>query len=395
MEVVKSFRIPVEAPLDLLESYLEVKRKALEAILSHVKFNGKAHLEFRSGGRKGLRDELLRDWKYSKHYVDSAINSVIGLVKGWIVLRNRGRAKGPPKVTRKTAYIKNTLFSFKEGVLKVSIEPGRRYLEVDLARYSWVPGDFERLGGLILTEKALIITVKKEVEPEAEKWASFDVNLTNITALIDEGVKRYDLKGLYHIHRVYEAKRRRVQRLSKLRPKASKRLLQKYSSREGNRAKDFMQKLTTEIAGKLKGSRSGAVMERLKGIKHNILKGSRRRNGRLSKWNARTFQSMLEYKLNWMGLPVKYVDARNTSKTCPLCSGSMASYEGRLMRCGRCGLIMDRDVIAVLNLQMRGAGFPQRALNEIIEREEPSRDNLLPISTQLRTRGMHNHAQIL
>jgi putative transposase len=381
MEVVKSYRIPVEAPLDLLESYLEVKKKALEAILSHVKFNGKAHLEFRSGDRKRLRDELLRDWKYSKHYVDSAINSVIGLVKGWIVLHNRGRAGRPPEITKRTAYIKNTLFSFKEGVLKVSIEPGRRYLEVDLARYPWVPGDFERLGGLILTEKALIITVKKEVEPEAEKWASFDVNLTNITALIDGGIKRYDSRKLYHIHRVYEAKRRRVQGLSKFRPKASERLLRKYSSRERNRARDFMHKLTTHIAGKLKGSGSGAVMERLKGIKHNILKGSRRRNGRLSKWNARTFQSMLEYKLKWLELPVKYVDARNTSKTCPLCSGYMVAYEGRLMRCGRCGLIMDRDVIAVLNLQMRGEGFPQRALNEIIEREEPSRDETLHIST--------------
>ncbi|MBO3762811.1 MAG: hypothetical protein JTT16_05145 [Candidatus Brockarchaeota archaeon] len=41
----------------------------------------------------------------------------------------------------------------------------------------------------------------------------------------------------------------------------------------------------------------------------------------------------------------------------PLCSGSMASYEGRLMKC------KDRDVVAVLNLQMRGEGFPQRALD--------------------------------
>ena len=147
MEAVKSFRIPVEAPLDLLESYLEVKKKALETILSYIRFNGKAHLEFRSGDRKRLRDELLKDWKYSKHYVDFVINSVIGLVKGWITLHNRGRAGKPPEITRKTVYIKNTLFSFKGGVLKVSIEPGRRYLEVDLARYPWVPSDFERLGG--------------------------------------------------------------------------------------------------------------------------------------------------------------------------------------------------------------------------------------------------------
>ena len=84
---------------------------------------------------------------------------------------------------------------------------------------------------------------------------------------------------------------------------------------------------------------------------------------------------MLEYKLKWLELPVKYVNAENTSKTCPLCSGSMASYEGRLMKCEKCNLILDRDVVAVLNLQMRGAGFPQRALYELIGREELSRGN--------------------
>ena len=83
---------------------------------------------------------------------------------------------------------------------------------------------------------------------------------------------------------------------------------------------------------------------------------------------------MLEYKLKWLKLPVKYVDAKNTSKTCPLCSGHLVAYGSRLMTCGKCNLIMDRDIIAVLNLQMRGAGFPQRALNELIEREEISGD---------------------
>jgi putative transposase len=108
---------------------------------------------------------------------------------------------------------------------------------------------------------------------------------------------------------------------------------------------------------------------RLKGIKHNVLNGSRKQNRKLSKWNARTFQSMLEYKLKWLELPVKYVDAKNTSKTCPLCSGYLVAYEGRLMKYGKCSTVMDKDIVAVLNLQMRGEGFPQRALNELIERE--------------------------
>jgi putative transposase len=379
MEAVKSFRIPVEAPLDLLESCFEVKKKALEAVLSHVKFNGKSHLEFRNEVRKKLRDELLKGWKYSKHYVDSAINSVIGLVKGWITLYNKGRAEKLPEVTKRTVYIKNTLFSFKDGILKISVEPNKRCLEFDLRGYDWIPRDFERLGGLILTEKELIVPVKRNVEPKADEWSSFDVNLTNITALIDGEIKRYDLKELYHIHRVYEAKRRGIQRLSSFKPKTSKKLMERYSKRERNRVKDFMQKLTTEIARKLRESNSGAIMERLKGIKHNVLNGSKGQNRKLSKWNARTFQFMLEYKLKWLELPVKYVNAKNTSKTCPLCSGYLVAYEGRLMKCEKCNIIMDRDVAAVLNLQMRGAGFPQRALNEIIEREKLSRSNESPL----------------
>lgn len=53
---------------------------------------------------------------------------VIGLVKGWIALYSRGRAEDKPKMARKPFYIKNTLFSFRSGILKISIEPKKRYL---------------------------------------------------------------------------------------------------------------------------------------------------------------------------------------------------------------------------------------------------------------------------
>jgi len=220
-EVVKAYSIQIDAPNDLINAYFEVKKRALREVLSHIVYSrrGKAHLKFKREDRKKLRDELLKGWKYSKHYVDSAINSVIGLVKGWVTLHNRGKARKPPEVTKRTVYVKSTLFSYKDGVLKVSIEPGKRYLIVDLSKYPWIPKDFDRLGGLFLTERELIVTVKKEVEPRAEKWASFDVNLTNVTALIDGRVERYDLRELYHIHRVYEEKKRRIQKLSKRKPK--------------------------------------------------------------------------------------------------------------------------------------------------------------------------------
>ena len=213
----------------------------------------------------------------------------------------------------------------------------------------------------LLWEDGLIITFKKKVVGvEPRDWASFDINLTNVTALISGRVVRYDLRQLYHVHRAYEEKRRRIQKLSKRKPKVAERLMRKYSRREKDRARDFMHKLTARIAGELGGVESGAILEDLRNIKSKVLRRSRNLNRRLSKWNARTFQFMLEYKLRWLGLPVKYVNPSYSSRTCPLCSGRMAAYEGRLMRCKKCGFIADRDAIAVLNLRMRGFwGYPE------------------------------------
>ena len=167
---------------------------------------------------------------------------------------------------------------------------------------------------------------------KAEKWSSFDVNLTNITAIINDEVVKFCLKPLYHIHRVYEIKRRKIQKLFKSKPKTARRLMEKYKMRERNRARDFMHKLTTKIARMLVEIKSGAILEDLKGIKGRTLSKSKKLNRELSKWNARTFQFMLKYKLKWLGFPVKYVNPANSSKTCLVCSG-------RLMRCKNVSLL--------------------------------------------------------
>lgn len=116
------------------------------------------------------------------------------------------------------------MFTYKNGILKISVEPRKRYMIIiDLRRYSWITKDYDRIGGLILTKDELTITVKKEVRmKKVKKWASFDINLTNITALVNGKIVRYDLKQLYHIHRAYEVKRKKIQKLSKRKPKTAK-----------------------------------------------------------------------------------------------------------------------------------------------------------------------------
>jgi putative transposase len=95
------------------------------------------------------------------------------------------------------------------------------------------------------------------------------------------------------------------------------------------------------------------VMEDLEIYKED--KGSRELSGRLHRWSYRKFQRILEYQARLHGLNVKYVDLRNTSKMCPVCGGELSQSPNgrRLMRCWRCELEEDRDIVAVRKLARR------------------------------------------
>lgn len=140
--------------------------------------------------------------------------------------------------------------------------------------------------------------------------------------------------------------------------------MEKYSRRERNRAKDFLHKLTTKMIRELASLGYGMILEDLNRIKERAArkgKTSRELRRRLSKWDARTFQFMLFYKASWFGLPVVFVNPAYSSRTCPVCSAPLKAYRGRLMRCGGCDLVIDRDETSALNLRMRGArGSPER-----------------------------------
>jgi len=70
-------------------------------------------------------------------------------------------------------------------------------------------------------------------------------------------------------------------------------------------------------------------------------------------------QRQLEYKARWVGLPVIRLsrkETQGTSVTCPQC-GERLQEDNRIRRklwCGKCRLMMDRDVVAAVNLSRRG-----------------------------------------
>lgn len=151
---------------------------------------------------------------------------MIGLVKGWIRLHNRGKAKKRPEITRRVAYIKRTLFRVRGDRLIITIKARRRYFEVNLSNFNYLPKEYDSICVLLLTDDGLIMTFKRSPKPvKPIGWSAFDVNEANVTEVRDcFGLIRYDLRQLYHIHRVYELKRCRIQALRKTHPKRSRRL---------------------------------------------------------------------------------------------------------------------------------------------------------------------------
>ncbi|NJE13871.1 RNA-guided endonuclease TnpB family protein, partial [Thermococcus sp. LS2] len=340
----------------------KMAKTALQEILNTEKFT-----KFE---RKQLRDTLLENWNYAAHYVDSAINQMLGLVKSYKRKLKKGKKAREPKLKKKFVYVKSTLFRLKSTTLEITIIPREYYLVIDLAEYHYLHPLLEevkegkvKLGGLFLFPDKLVLNFVKTVEYfEPRDWMSVDINLTNVTVLAGLTVYRFDTRELYHIHRVYEVKRQKIQKISAWNRRLSTELLERYSGREKNRARDFLHKLSNKIVEIAREKQMGIILEDLNGIKERVLNGSKSLNRKLSKWNARELQRLIEYKAKWFGVPVVYINPKNSSRVCPVCGGRLIPQEGRLMKCLKCGLVEDRDFIAVLNLRMWGSGVTPKGL---------------------------------
>jgi len=130
-----------------------------------------------------LRSLLLEGWRYSRHYVDSAIKQAYSIMKSWRRSYLKGeRSREKPTVKRRFARVKETLYSFRKGKIKVSLKPYEEYFEFDVSRvWFWrrVPKDAE-MGELILNEKRLNHHLR---ERAIKGWIAWDCNERSLGGL--------------------------------------------------------------------------------------------------------------------------------------------------------------------------------------------------------------------
>jgi len=366
--LVKAYSIPHSLDIkDFVDGYMCLLNSVLDDLWRTIEWKrkGKRLIPFirkDSAFRKELRDKHLRGWIYSKHYVDSAIKQAYSVLGSWRKRYLKGKAgRRKPLLKRRFVRVKETLYSYRDGVVKISIKPFQESISVNLKK-SWFWDRIRglELGELILKEDELVITVRKKSELKLEKPIAWDVNLLTLDGYDGEKDYTIDLKNIYTIHRTYELKRRKIQQLPE---KTQKKLFQKYRSRERNRINDILHKIAKQLANRTN------VFEDLKNFKERVAgTKSRSMNRQNSKHDYIRLQKYVEYKSAWNGYLTVYVDAKLTSKTCSRCGYINKDLRGAgKFECPKCGLKIDRQKNAAKNiwhtfLRMWGQGFAPKGV---------------------------------
>jgi putative transposase len=355
-DFLEAYRIILQKAIDeiwnkiiWIERYLKGRRRLIPKIPKDNKF--KNHY---------LRNLLMKDWNYSKHYVDSAIKQAYSIIKSWRRNYIKGeRKRKKPIVKKRFVRIKETLYTYKKGKIKVSIKPYEEYLEFDISKAWFLSRVKGEMGELILNENYLTITFRLKRNEEVKGKIAWDCNEKSLDGFnLNTGWVKVDLTKLFHIHRVYELKRKRLQK------KASKKnslikVLKKYSKKERNRSKDFIHKLTTFITRKFDSYIHG--FEDLR--KNRMFTSSKEHNRKISKNDWKTIIKFMSYKSK-----IILLNPKNSTKRCSRC-GMINAPKGAIYEC-KCGLRINRQLNAAINLylQMEGLSPSPKLFNELMKR---------------------------
>ncbi|WP_433379871.1 zinc ribbon domain-containing protein [Streptosporangium sp. CA-115845] len=112
--------------------------------------------------------------------------------------------------------------------------------------------------------------------------------------------------------------------------------------------------IAKKLVGKAKDTRSGIALEDLQGIRERVTVRKAQRAD-LHSWGFHQLRTFVTYKAALAGVPVRLVDPRNTSRTCPGCGH--LDKRNRPTRdefcCVLCGLAGPADYFAAINIGRR------------------------------------------
>ncbi|MFQ5782904.1 MAG: RNA-guided endonuclease InsQ/TnpB family protein [Nitrosopumilus sp.] len=228
--------------------------------------------------------------------------------------------------------------------------------------------------------KQIIITKSKSGKWHACLTIDIEEQLIDIPKIsfsksvgIDVGIKSfaYDSDGHQtpnpkNLQKILKPLRRMQRKISRRKKGSNNRLkvilkMQRIHEKIMNRRKDFQHKLSTQYAK----NNDVVFVEKLE--KLNMVKNHRLSQSIMdASWG--TFLQKLEYKCKML----IEVPARNTTVDCSRCGNSVPkSLAIRIHRCDKCGLVLDRDYNASINILNKGLNKLPQELREVTLVENP------------------------
>jgi len=303
------------------------------------------------------------------HYAYTTCQDVSTRAKSFLKLKKRGLTRRDyPEVNRVSIWLDDHLWRLKsltsieiathKGWVTIELEPHKqywRYVNSGWRLTSEAKVKLDKKNRLLI----IYLVFKKSVEAYKPRgFISVDVNENHVAVLIDGRVYLFET-GFKDIVLGYYYRRKRVQeRYDKLYGascRVKRKVLRKLKER--SKKSDLKWKLANIVVRVAREKQYAIVLERLgenpaKEMINHIRDDQLRH--RIYQASFKGVQKAIEEKAREHGVPVIYVNPKNTSKTCPIHSALVIYKNGsRVGRCSKGGELWYRDVVACYNLHLR------------------------------------------
>jgi IS605 OrfB family transposase len=193
--------------------------------------------------------------------------------------------------------------------------------------------------------------VPDDVPIDPEGWLGVDLGIVNIAT--DSTGESYSGSAMNNVRHRHRRLRRKLQKKSTL---GTHRRLKKLAGKEHRFARHVNHTISKRIVEKAQDTACGIALEDLIHIRSRVTVRKSQR-ATLHSWSFYQLRQFITYKAQRVGIPVVFVDPRNTSRECPVCGcvDKRNRPNQSTFSCVLCGHAANADTNAAINIGRRAA----------------------------------------
>jgi putative transposase len=360
IKCVKQNFTPNDRILDLMETFRKMVNDCIRIGLEN---NESAFISL----QKLCYHTVLAKYNILSHYKLCAIKRAAGILSNRKKSIKRGFNTKDPFTYRPQLVLSRFPEVFRElGIIKIPVGDRQNFV-IPLTGYTQsvlFGSDLQIHSFTLSANNTVSIAYSKNVEDiECNGASGIDRNLNNLTYGNCNTVVQYDLSSATKIavntKEILSSFKRNDRRIRK-------RIYSKYGKRRRNRVSQLLHGASKDIVTTARQNRCAIVFEDIRDIRNQHRKGNgqgRSHRGKMNSWPYGEIKRQIQYKAQWLGIPIIQLiknETYGTSILCGKCGKRTRTYKSkdnkrnRQLYCESCDRWIDRDINAVINQSTRG-----------------------------------------